>query len=325
MSIVRQSSWKKIGTDITTAPSWKEALEVADLDWTVSKQTLKGPAGQAVPAWGIFRDDTNQWLGAAGKDFTPVQNEKSFAWMDAIVNTNGGAKYVRAGALDGGASIFCLAQLPETIRIKRTDDVTTPYLLFTNSHQVGYSAVGKILQDRKVCSNGLIVTVTVAELTSYAHRVNIAAQMDKGRDALIKVRSQIKDVESLMNILAATKVSPEVVADVIRSSFPKIEESTQQQNKARDILELFEDNDAGAFPSEAGSAYALLNAYTNHTDHVSSARAGKDSEEVMRAKGAMFGAGEAFKFAALTALVHSLGRHSLASFSEKETASVGIW
>ncbi len=312
-----------MGKDITKASSWKEAIKTAELDWTVEKHQL-GRGEILVPAWGLFRADNKKWIGGAGKDFTPVQNNKAFDWVDSLVNTEGGAKYVRAGALDGDSTIFCLARLPEEIRIKGTDDVTDPYLLFTNRHQVGTSATGKLLMNRLICSNGM--TVQTSELlTTYAHRANVEARMEAGKESLLAARGQIKDLNSLMNILASTKVTMKVVEDVIRATFPKIEESPQQQNKARDILNLFEDNDNGAFAGQAGSAYALVNAFTRYTDHEAPVRKTDEAEDLLRARAALFGAGEAFKFAAMTALVTALGRHSLASFSDKETASIGIW
>ncbi len=325
MFVAGEPAWHKLGVNVEKAQTWKEAIKLAGLDWKVSKKQLEHD-GTPVPAYGLFRDDWKTWLGLAGLDYHPIQNERAFDWVDTLVQAENGAHYRSAGSLYGGSTIWCLADVPEQIRIAGTDDVTQNYLLFVNHHRIGKSALAKLVQERVVCHNTL--TAALAEegkVLSIPHRESFEKRLTFAKDALKDVRGQIKNVNAVMNIFAKTKLTSAVIGDILKQMFPTITDSTQAQNQARDILELFEDNDRNAFPSEQGSAYALMNAGTRYVDHVKNVRTDdQEPVEVARARGALFGAGESFKFAIMNAIVTTLSKNSLASFSEKEVAAIGI-
>lgn len=320
------SAWKRIGTDISKAKTWKEAIGLAKLDWTVEKKQVLSPYdNKPLPIFGNFRKDTGALVGRSGAEFTVVQNENAFDWVDVVVQSDPAAKYVSAGALFGGGLIWALVSTPHAIRIKGTDDVTETFLLFVNYHEAGRSAIGKLLQDRLICSNGMTATVEVERL-SFPHRSTVYQNLDRGKAALVAMSHQVADLNTAMNTLAKVKLDVSTVGEILRRVYPNIDDSAQAQNRAREVLEIFEDNDGNAFPSEAGSAYALLNGFTNWIDHRSGTRPSShdESAEVARARNALFGGGEALKFTVLTSIVTTLAQHSLASFSDKEVRALGL-
>jgi phage/plasmid-like protein (TIGR03299 family) len=236
--------------------------------------------------------------------------------VDQILAVEDGAHYESAGALHGGEVIWALARVPEEIRIKGTDDVTRPYLLFANYHKPGKAAIARLVSTRVVCWNTLSIALAeTGAIFKIPHIPNVEGRINKARAAIFGIREQIKDMDAVMNTLAGVQVPPKVLREALIEILPAVTESAQAQNKARDILALFEDNDADAFPSQRGTAYALLNAVTRYTDHVASFRpAAGETDAEARKRAALFGAGHAFKFAALTGIVNVLSRNSLASF-----------
>jgi hypothetical protein len=112
-------------------------------------------------------------------------------------------------------------------------------------------------------------------------------------------------------MLADIHLDMKTIQQIFLGVFSSLEENSTQQNKAARILELFEDNDGNAFPKIKGSAYAMFNAFTRYTDHHASARVSDDKEtdENARARNAMFGIGEVFKFQILQAITHACYRN----------------
>jgi len=66
-------------------------------------------------------------LGVVGDSYVPIQNSECFGFLDAVVDDEG-LRYHTAGALGRGERIWLLAKLPDTIRVKHSDDITEQLL-----------------------------------------------------------------------------------------------------------------------------------------------------------------------------------------------------
>jgi len=100
--------------------SGEDVIKIAHLDWTVSKHPLYGKVDNnyiQLPTWGIFRDDTNAFLGSVGKGYTPIQNEYQFRFINALMESDENTFYESAGVLGNGervwATLIGLAELEE--------------------------------------------------------------------------------------------------------------------------------------------------------------------------------------------------------------------
>lgn len=310
-----EPAWHQLGQNVSEAPDWKGAMIEAHLNWEVQKRQLEYQ-GKPVDAWGTFRLDTNTFLGQVGPDYQPIQNKDNFKFTNALLQT-GDVKYESAGALFGGKRVWVLARIPQDIRIKGTDDITKNYFLFSNRHDGFYSAIGKLSNTRVVCNNTLQMALSEkSDLIRIRHTATSEQQFAEAQQLLLATQHQIKDLDGLMNVLAKTQLDMPSVGEIIKNVYPNIKENVQDQNKARNVLNMFEDNDNNAFPKERGTAYNLLNAFTKYEDHFSSARIANvdETEQQARARKAMFGIGDVFKFQVLTAITRTLHEKSLASF-----------
>ncbi len=309
-----QPAWHHLGQNVKEAPNWQEAMKLAHLDWYVQKRQLEY-AGQKIDAWGNFRADSNKFLGAVGPAYEPIQNVKGFEFTNTLLQSHQ-VKYESAGALFGGQRIWLLARIPTDIRIAGTDDITKNYFLFMNRHDGINSAVGKMCNQRVVCNNTLQMALKEDTSTiKIRHTKTQKEQFTEAEQLMLASTDQIKDMDSLMNTLAKVQLDITSIGSIIKTVYGKLDESVQEQNKARNVLEIFEDNDKNAFPTQRGTAYNLLNAFTKYEDHFSSARvAANEDEKKARARKAMFGIGETFKFQVLTAITNHLHKNQLASF-----------
>lgn len=131
MFYTREKPWHGLGTMVMEAPSSREALALAGLDWEVVQKQLV--TGDGIPVSGFkvnVRDTDNQVLGVVTDRYKVVQNRDAFAFTDELLGE--GITYETAGALQNGRRTWILAKLPQCYII--SGDEITPYLVFMNSH-----------------------------------------------------------------------------------------------------------------------------------------------------------------------------------------------
>lgn len=314
----REAAWHQLGQRINQAATWEQAIKLANLDWQVKKQDLYARALVApfapfkVPdTQAIIRDTDSAYLGCVGTGYEPIQNREAFDFMDAVIGERGGAHYETAGALGSGERIWVLARVPGAdIRIHGTDDVSRGYLLVATAHDGSMSYLAKLCAERVVCANTL--AVALGESSKAVLRIK-HTRSAKDRLALAQklLQGVVKDADALsarLNALAQRRMTKDTMVNVMNRLFPENKEAqsdTRRMNLVTKVLELFESNDGNAVPQIRGTAYNLLNAVTEYTDHFRTARltSGRDSVDKARAEAALFGTGDRFKSDALVAVL----------------------
>lgn len=294
--------YKDLGKDVQGTLTWKEAIKKADLDWETSKEPLYDCDGNKVPHFGIFRKDTRQCLGAVGSNYTPVQNHETFSFLDSLTGAGMGLEYSTAGAIDGGKRIWTLVKLPHRITVGSSEQLM-PYLLAVNSNDGSSRLTFKLTTVRPVCSNTLNFSLKEkAQTLALRHTTKVKARMDDAQKVLATIGDKIDNIGLLLNRLSKTQLSGNKMKEFLEATFDLSKES--EQIKAAEILSIFEHNDGDVYKEQRGTAFNMLSAVTNFVDHRTSPRPKLDETEAQaRARGAMFGVGEAFKFAALNNLV----------------------
>jgi phage/plasmid-like protein (TIGR03299 family) len=198
-----------------------------------------------------------------------------------------------------------MARLPQDIRIAGTNDISQNYLLFTNAHNGLASGTAKITSTRVVCENTLNMALVGNGSTLFLrHTKEIKQRME---DAKMLMNGAIMNAELLeikLNSLAERQMTKETVLTVVNTMFPISADGkavTRRERIIMKILELFESNDGNAIPEIRGSAYNLLNAITEYSDHFRTGIRVKPgyTKETARAEAAMFGSGDEQKSKAL--------------------------
>lgn len=312
----RRAAWHELGQVTGQHFSWQEICQSGMLAFEVDKRQLEY-AGIPVEAWGIFRTDNQTFIGAVGKDYTPIQHHLGFSGIDALIGSIDGAHYETAGALGNGETVWGLADLAMSNEVVPGDRHET-YLLFSTSHDGSRSYNYRITQTRVVCQNTLSAALnrkTEAALT-VRHTRNAESRIRDMEGVIADLRSTGATVTETMRQLAQRRTTRESVAAVFDRLYPVKsgeESSTRRNNIIGDILRRFESNDRNQFPEIRGTAYNLLNAITEYTDHDRSAQGGK------RAESAMFGSGDALKSKAYEYIVEAA-----ASMPEKAPSKVFV-
>lgn len=298
--IGRQSAWHQLGEVLSRHFSWAEVCnQEKGLGFDVRKEQLLDARGNPVDAWGTFRTDTDAFLGAVGEQYTIIPHKSGFEVVDALIASQDGAHYETAGVLKQGQVVWGLADLSLTLHVG-PHDTWQSYLLMLASYDGSYSHTYRMTDTRVVCQNTLtraLSSKTLRALT-FRHTKNAAARLTDARLALESIGAEAKTFEDRLNILARKKMTRDTMTSVLDRLFPaqkdedgKARETTRRDNILAEVLSYYENNDRDAFPEQRGTAYNLLNAVVEYTDHSRSAKGGDKG----RAESAVVGSGYKLK------------------------------
>jgi phage/plasmid-like protein (TIGR03299 family) len=316
----RKAAWHELGQRCDTAVTWEEAIKLAGLDWTVLKQEnyARNPAGNVVKtgSCAIFRSSDNQVLGTVGPDFQVKQNRECFAFIDTLLESNGGAHYDSAGALGNGARIWCAVRVPKADMVVAGSDQHETYLVFATAHDGSLSHTVKLTSVRVVCQNTLQASLSDAgAMFKVKHTKNADARLGRAKDLMTGVVQDAKSLEEKLNLLATRRLTLDSLTTITDRLFPKPDDKASEASRTRrdnllaDVLKLYESNDRDAIPVIRGTAYNLLNAVTEYTDHFRNARITEGREDAgytlvqARAENAVMGTGDRLKSEALEVIL----------------------
>ena len=310
----RKAAWHELGQRTDGAVRWEDAMKLAGLDWTCDKQQLFIPLGDGfapVPTWGIVRQSDNAYLGTVGAQYQIIQNKYAFDFVDSLLEAENGSHYESAGALGNGERIWCLAKVPHTITVAG-EDKSEVYLLFTTSHDGSMAATAKMSTVRVVCQNTLNMALSAnGSMVRVKHTRDAERRFEQAKRLMEGVGVDAKRLEDKLNLLALRRMTKESMVSIMDRLFPASKDAeaitTRRENVLADILRLYESNDRNTFPQIRGTAYNLLNAVTEYTDHERTARITEGRKDYSlaqaRAENALVGTGDKLKQEALEVIM----------------------
>lgn len=300
--------WHNLGTQLENDVVAEDMIKAAHLDWNVSKMDMVIPT--FVDAEGniinqikipekvaMIRNDTKAVLGVVGEDYSPIQNTETFAFFESLVGV-GGLKYETAGSLFGGKRVFATAKSNQVMRIEGTDDVSENYIVVFNSHDGSLALKCFFSSIRVVCSNTLNIAMRQAKnAVSIRHCGNVESRI-KEAQTILNINAQYTlSFSEIANKLAQKMVDSKMVDQFLLDCFaPKKDEGEEASTRAKNIMKAvknnFENDPKNNMKGISGTAWSLLNAVTQFTDH--EAVAVKKSAD-MRMNSIMFGTGATTK------------------------------
>jgi len=294
-------------------------MSLAGLDWQVMKTQnyARNPSGHVVPvsSYSVFRDSDGAELASnVGEGFTLKQNRECFQFVDDLLQDNGGTHYDSAGALGNDATIWCAVRVPRADISVNGEDKSESYLVFTTAHDGSMAHTAALSSVRVVCRNTLRQALsTNTGILRIKHTRNANARFEDAKRTMDGVVMDAKRLEEKLQMLATRKITRESLTAVLDRIFPKPadekQNTTRRENILTEVLALYESNDRNAFPAIRGTAYNLLNAVTEYTDHYRSARLTDAREgytvDKARAENAVIGTGERLKTQALEVILES--------------------
>ena len=101
MFSVREKPWHGLGKIVMEAPTSKDALRLAGLDWNVVQEPIYTEFNEVVEGYKAnVRDSDRKVLGVVSDRYKVVQNTDAFSFTDELLGK--GVRYETAGSLQEG-------------------------------------------------------------------------------------------------------------------------------------------------------------------------------------------------------------------------------
>ena len=268
MFYTREKPWHGLGTRVETAPTSKEALQLAGLDWKVIQKPILTEDGTLIEGFKAnVRDRDQKVLGVVSNRYKVVQNEEAFAFTDALLGE--GVRYETAGSLAEGKRTWILAMLPHKYII--AGDEITPYLVFMNSHDGSGAIKAAMTPIRVICQNTLNLALARAKRSwSTNHIGDISGKMEDARNTLQLANRYMVELGKGIEQLQRVKLSDKQVLEFVEEFFPVSEDMSIQQKK--NMQSLQEDMkiryfDAPDLKQVGKNGYRFVNAVSDFATH----------------------------------------------------------
>lgn len=217
MFSVRVTPWHGLGRVIESAPTSEDAIRLAGLDWNVVQEPVYTSDGILIPNYKAnIRDTDRKVLGMVTDKYKIVQNADAFAFTDALLGE--GVKYETAGSLASGKRVWMLASLEDR---KLADELVSPYLVFTNSHDGTGAVKVAMVNVRVVCQNTLNLALKQAERHwSCSHMGDINGKMEDARNTLLNANAYMESLEEEFGELKLQKLTIDKVKEYVDMLIP---------------------------------------------------------------------------------------------------------
>lgn len=268
-TITREATWNKVGTDIREANSVKEALQISGLDYEVVKAPIYLSNGHRIKdQFATKKKGTDEVFGIVGKDYTIVQNEEAFSFVDGIISE--GLTFVKAG--ETSYMNYIIASLPEQYIL---DDKFKPYIIFQNSHAGATTLKAAICPLRIICQNQFTMAFRNSEnKISIRHSSSIHEKMDEAQHILQFNAEYMNSFNKMANKMAANKIGDEKALEIIDKYFlvddnASARKVNSNEGKKTILLNAYNAEDNQNF---RGTQWGLINAFSDYITHLDPAR-----------------------------------------------------
>lgn len=280
MFYVRETPWHGLGTRVLEAPSSKEALSLAGLDWKVIQEPIFTEENELIPGYKAnIRDSDRKALGVVTDRYKVIQNEEAFAFTDALLGE--GVRYETAGSLQDGKRIWLLAHMPHEYII--AGERISPYLVFTNTHDGSGAVRVAVTPIRVVCNNTLNLALDTAKRSwSMIHTGDIQGKLEEAKETLFMAQEYMDHLGAEFEALRAKELSDRQVLEFIDQLLPKEENFTPQQS--RNVQRLRDDMKLRYFGAPdlkdlGRNAYRFINAVSDFATHAEPLRKTQNYKE----------------------------------------------
>lgn len=272
--------WHGLGkamADTATIDEWRVA---AGMDWRIKRAKVRYPvSAEAVNDASqyieipdqhvLFRSDNNNALGVVSDRYKVVQPREVIEFFRDLVKV-GGLELSAAGTIYGGRRYWATAKIGEASPVGVRDTIGG-YLLISTSADGSTATEVRRTSVRVVCRNTLALASKEQAALKISHRSEFDADKVKGFMGLNEAAWDA--FRHNLSRLAEKQLHPEEAEGLAVSIIGGEEDKVRVSTGFNNVMRLFTGAGAGStFDGTYGTAYGLLQAFTEHVDHYARTR-----------------------------------------------------
>ena len=280
MFYTREKPWHGLGTMVAKAPTSRQALIYAGLNWHVLQKDVYTEDRRLVEGYKAnIRNTDNAALGIVSDRYKVVQNEEAFQFTDDLLGE--GVTYETAGSLQNGKKVWMLAKMPHRYII--AGDEITPYLVVMNSHDGSSGIKVAMTPIRVVCQNTLNLALNSAKrIWTTKHTENVLSRVHEARETLLLAENYMGELGRGINELSKIKLSDKKVLEYMQDFFPVDADMPEAQRKNN--IRMLEDLkrrywEAPDLAHVGRNGYRFVNAISDFATHAAPIRRTKNYNE----------------------------------------------
>lgn len=274
----RTTTWTNIGTNVDMCTTIDDVLETANLDYIVERQKIFLADGTVIEdKYANVNTKTGDVLGIVGKNYRICQNKDAFNFVN---NINDKVTFVKAGQTASGM-VYVIARVDD---VNVLGDTVTPYIIFQNGHNGNFSLRTTICPLRIVCQNQFSMAFKESPNTiTIQHCNSMEGRMKEASYLMHNVTNYMQTFKLNAEQLAKVKImNPNDIIDKFFKKSIKIGETSDRQlnniqTKIDSLTSIYNNTDDNQ--NFKGTAWGMLNAYTDFLTHSLPMRNTNTSEE----------------------------------------------
>lgn len=271
MAFTGQVPWHGLGQKVNPDASIEEWMEQAHMKWEINNSPVmykNGVIHEAPEYRVLYRSDNNQHLSVVSDRYKVVQPKEMFEFFRSLVDAEG-FQIETVGSLKGGRRMWAMAKTNIEEEVNSGDLVKGNLLLIT-SCDGSLATTAKFISTRVVCWNTQAVALGEGgEEVKVRHNTTFNAETVKGQMGLLGRKgfaAFIGRMRDLSSIDLGTEGAKMALSLILPTPTGELE--VHETKGFRKILDLFQGGAMGSnLPGVAGTAWGLLNAVTEYTDH----------------------------------------------------------
>jgi phage/plasmid-like protein (TIGR03299 family) len=257
-----------------------DLLQATGLNWTVSKEPLLTADGKPTQSFGLFRSDTQKWLGTVKSRYVPMQNA-TLAETIVLATSGIGLKANRGGELRGGQRIYIQTELPE---VHIGNSPVKRYITALNSHDGSTAIAFGSTNDVVMCDNTFHRVYSSGDLTRYRHTESaeerIEEAMKRLRQALTSEADMVDAFKRMANIPLTTEIHKKVREAVLVDGMG-FDLDAKLSTRRTNTMDKLDAAIARELKDEGSTLWGLFNGFTRFTNHELVPKKGEKLDFVM--------------------------------------------
>lgn len=309
----RRGIYDGIGSSVRGALTVEEAFNMANLDWTVKQDTMVRTqvARQIINDVKVAvlegRDTTSiihrleemqisgykanyrelddedylktgdSVLGVVKNRYKVVQNREGLDFLNSLIGSD--IICETAGSLFGGEVVWFEGRMEDRILC---DEVVTPYIVFSNSHNGKSSVSVAMTPHRVICANTLNLALrTSPRRWSCSHMGDISAKLHEARTTLSNANAYMNALEEEFGELKRIKMDEDKVWEYLKLLFPiDGSETAKKEDWMKNArLGVYNAWNAPDLADREKSAFRFVNAVSDFATHSEPMRKTKNYQE----------------------------------------------